>query len=170
MEKKLKTLTIAGLAFPLPVAIIIPALLLYFTKGFEPGWGTEGISLWLSVLAGIVLIVTGVILAWRTVFLFYYPGDGTPAPWAPPKNFVVLGPYRYVRNPMVVGVLSVLLGESVLFGSLVIFDWLLIFWFGMNLFIIFYEEPGLEKRFGEDYRRYRQNVRRWLPRPTPYKP
>lgn len=79
------------------------------------------------------------------------------------------GVYRHVRNPMMLGVFCILLGEAILFGS----PWLL-GWFGIfvavNMIVIpLAEEPGLAKRFGDDYVRYKQNVPRWIPRLTPWK-
>jgi protein-S-isoprenylcysteine O-methyltransferase Ste14 len=95
---------------------------------------------------------------------FYSARRGTPAPIDPPKELVVRGLYRYVRNPMYVGVLSVLIGEALLFESA------RLFWYGaavfllFNLFVILYEEPALGRKFGKSYQDYRAAVGRWLPR------
>lgn len=90
-------------------------------------------------------------------------GRGTPAPIDPPKHLVVHGLYRFVRNPMYVGVLLILLSEAAFFQS-----WRLLAYAGgiflmVHTFTVFYEEPTLERQFGASYRRYRQTVRRWLP-------
>ena len=105
-----------------------------------------------------------------TATLFARIGKGTLAPWDPTARLVVAGPYRHVRNPMISGVLAVLLGEAALFGSLP-----LLVWFGavfaLNaIYFPLVEEPGLRERFGEDYERYRANVPRWLPRFRPWEP
>lgn len=89
---------------------------------------------------------------------------GTPAPIDPPKELVASGLYRWTRNPMYVGVTSVVLGEALLFGS-----WaLLAFAAGVvtcfHAFVTLYEEPSLRRRFGDDYQRYCRAVPRWLPR------
>ena len=101
-----------------------------------------------------------------TVYLFATVGEGTLAPWDPTQKLVVEGPYRYVRNPMITGVLTVLVGESIVTGSLAIVL-LAAFFFVLNhVYFIFSEEPGLIKRFGQRYKRYMKNVPRWVPRST----
>ena len=114
--------------------------------------------------AAAVLLAAGGYLAVRTAGLFTTRGEGTPAPWQPPKNLVILGPYRYVRNPMISGVLLVLLGESLLFNSWLIFLWTLVFLFGNMIYLPLVEEKGLLKRFGASYLEYREQVPRWMPR------
>lgn len=100
--------------------------------------------------------------------LFARVGQGTLAPWDPTQRLVAQGPYRYVRNPMISGVLCVLLGEAALFGSAPLLVWAAAF-FALNAaYIPLIEEPGLEKRYGAAYEAYRRNVPRWLPRRTPW--
>ena len=102
-------------------------------------------------------------IAW-TVALFFGVGRGTLAPWDPPQRLVVRGPYRHVRNPMISGVLAVLLGEAALFGS-----WAVLAWWGVVFavnaawFVVF-EEPDLRDRFGADYDAYAARTPRWIPR------
>ncbi|MDH3852581.1 MAG: isoprenylcysteine carboxylmethyltransferase family protein, partial [Deltaproteobacteria bacterium] len=96
-------------------------------------------------------------------------GKGTPAPWDPPKRLVIRGPYRHVRNPMITGALLVLLAEATLFQSLPIAIWMTVFFIGNAIYFPFIEEKGLEKRFGDEYRNYKANVPRWLPRIRPWK-
>jgi protein-S-isoprenylcysteine O-methyltransferase Ste14 len=105
-----------------------------------------------------------------TVSLFARIGKGTLAPWDPTSRLVVVGPYRHVRNPMISGVLTVLLGEAALFGSLP-----LLVWFGAAfavnaVYFPLVEEPGLRERFGGDYEAYCAKVPRWLPRLRPWEP
>jgi protein-S-isoprenylcysteine O-methyltransferase Ste14 len=96
--------------------------------------------------------------------LFARVGEGTLAPWDPTRKLVVRGPYRHVRNPMITGVLAILLGEAALFGSWPLLVWAFGF-FALNaIYMPLVEEPGLVRRFGDDYVRYRRNVPRWLPR------
>jgi protein-S-isoprenylcysteine O-methyltransferase Ste14 len=103
-------------------------------------------------------------LGWKTVSLFTEVGEGTPAPFDPPKTLVIEGPYIYLRNPMMVGVGLVLFGESLIFGSVLLGAWFLLF-FGLCLILIpVWEEPALEKRFGKLYREYEHKVPRWLPK------
>jgi protein-S-isoprenylcysteine O-methyltransferase Ste14 len=96
-------------------------------------------------------------------------GGGTPAPWEPIKNFVVLGPYRYVRNPMLIGVNLLLIAEAILLQSIPIFLWMVAFVIINTIYFALSEEPQLEKRFGQAYANYKRNVPRWIPRPTPYR-
>ncbi|MGA8944061.1 MAG: isoprenylcysteine carboxylmethyltransferase family protein, partial [Thermoactinomyces sp.] len=95
-------------------------------------------------------------------------GKGTLLPMDPTQKLVVAGPYRHVRNPMYCGVFSILAGEAILFGSLYLLGWFLLFSLIIHFFILFFEEPGLVKRFGEEYIIYRENVPRWIPRRTPW--
>ena len=81
---------------------------------------------------------------------------------------MVAGPYRYVRNPMLTGVLFMLTAESLLFVSWPLFGWVVAFFLINTTYFLTIEEPGLEKRFGEDYRRYKSNVPRWIPRFRPW--
>ena len=102
-----------------------------------------------------------------TVRLFARIGRGTLAPWDPTERLVVEGPYAHVRNPMITGVLAVLFGEALIFGSTAIAIWAAIFAVVNHVFFLAYEEPAVERRFGEEYRRYKANVPRWIPRRTP---
>lgn len=122
----------------------------------------------LAVAAGLMSAAVGVVLFVSCLRLFAREGDGTLAPWDPPRVFVVSGPYRYVRNPMITGVIAVLLGEALVLRSLPHLAWAL-FFAALNLvYIPIVEEPSLERRFGDSYRRYCEHVPRIVPRPTPW--
>jgi protein-S-isoprenylcysteine O-methyltransferase Ste14 len=145
----------------------IPAAILVF-GGSEIGWDLDGGLAGLPVLAGAVLIFVGLLLMYRTISLFAREGDGTLAPWDPPRRLVVRGPYRYVRNPMITAVITILIGEAALFGSPWVLAWAAGF-LGVNVvWFPLVEEPGLRRRFGEEYLSYSRNVPRWLPRRTPW--
>jgi protein-S-isoprenylcysteine O-methyltransferase Ste14 len=153
----------AFVIFPLNVMGVIPAFLIWCSRPggmlhrFPYSFGE------VRFLAGALLVFVGVGLCWKTVSLFTEQGEGTPAPFDPPKKLVILGPYVWVRNPMMVGVWLVLLGEALIFGSLPLGIWLLIF-IGLCLILIpVWEEPDLERRFGEPYREYMRQVPRWIP-------
>jgi protein-S-isoprenylcysteine O-methyltransferase Ste14 len=155
---------------PGTVAVAVPAAILVIGDGPNIGWGLDGVLAALPVLLGLALIAGGVALWAWTVRLFARIGKGTLAPWDPPSHLVVEGPYRHVRNPMITAVLSVLVGEATLFGSPALLIWFAAF-FAINwVGFLVYEEPGLEGRFGGEYREYRDNVPRWLPRGTPWTP
>jgi protein-S-isoprenylcysteine O-methyltransferase Ste14 len=91
-------------------------------------------------------------------------GRGTPMPFDPPRELVVQGPYRYVRNPMYVAGVLVLLGEALLFTSLPLLEYAAAFWLATHLLVLGYEEPRLRRSFGDGYERYRATVNRWVPR------
>jgi protein-S-isoprenylcysteine O-methyltransferase Ste14 len=97
-------------------------------------------------------------------------GRGTLAPWSPTKKLVTSGMYGYVRNPMITGVFIVLAGESLAMMSLNIFIWTIGFFLLNNIFFYVYEEPDLEKKFGDEYREYKKNVQRWIPKLISYQP
>lgn len=97
---------------------------------------------------------------------FAIGGKGTPAPIDPPKELVVRGLYKYVRNPMYVGVLTLLIGESFWFQSIQMFEYALLVFSLFFAFVVFYEEPVLKRKFGESYMVYRTEVPRWIPRLT----
>jgi protein-S-isoprenylcysteine O-methyltransferase Ste14 len=101
--------------------------------------------------------------------MFIRFGRGTIAPWNPTRKLVVSGLYLHVRNPMIIGVLTALLGESLIFHSVQIFTWLIAFFIINNIYFVLSEEPGLTKRFGEEYLEYKRNVPRWIPRLRPWK-
>jgi protein-S-isoprenylcysteine O-methyltransferase Ste14 len=155
----------AVVLLPGTVTLAIPALLLWLT-GSHVGWGVAP----LTIAVGALLIALGLSLFLRTVTLFATAGRGTLAPWDPTQRLIVRGPYRYVRNPMITGVLTILLGEAVLLGSWVILIEAAIFFAINAVYFPLFEEPGLRRRFGADYDRYRANVPRWIPRLRPWNP
>src|SRR6185295_2774892 len=120
---------------------------------------------------GLVPIVLGAAIYLWCAWDFSVTGRGTPAPIDPPKELVAHGLYRWVRNPMYVGVLSVVLGEALLYGAPVLLEFAAVGFAFFHLFVVLYEEPTLEAKFGEAYARYRRTVPRWLPRrPAPMPP
>lgn len=121
----------------------------------------------LRITGGLLIAVAAVILI--DAFLrFALQGIGTPAPVLPTRRLVVTGPYRFVRNPMYVAVVSMILGQGCVFGDLRIFAYGLACWLAMHLFVLIYEEPTLRRTFPEDYAIFTENVPRWIPRLTPW--
>tara|TARA_A100001037_G_scaffold299869_1_gene326355 strand:- start:783 stop:1289 length:507 start_codon:yes stop_codon:yes gene_type:complete len=123
----------------------------------------------LVVALGLLFLAIGLFLAIWTIRIFIKRGGGgTPAPWDPIKNFVVEGPYLYVRNPMIIGVILLLISESIILQSWEIFSWMVVFAIINSAYFVLFEEPKLERRFGEKYLNYKLNVPRWLPRISAY--
>jgi protein-S-isoprenylcysteine O-methyltransferase Ste14 len=153
---------------PTVMAVVVPVTILYRTGAVNAGrpfptpWNLA------PPLCGIALIVLGLTLVAGTIALFAAVGRGTLAPWAPPERLVVRGVYRHVRNPMIGGVLCVLCGETLLTGSIPLLEWSGTFFLINLVYIPLLEEPGLEERFGQAYRVYKQNVPRWVPRLRPW--
>ena len=145
---------------------------------FIPRWVIRGNAIafrmpggpldWLSVIAGVLFFAAGFVLFVATVFLFATRGRGTLAPWDPPSRLVVDGPYRYVRNPMIAGVILIIIAESLVFRSMSLAEWAAAFFVINAIYFPLLEEPQLERRFGEEYRRYSRHVRRFIPRIRPW--
>jgi protein-S-isoprenylcysteine O-methyltransferase Ste14 len=123
-----------------------------------------------AFLGGGILISLGLTLICATVWHFATVGRGTLAPWDPPRRLVVVGVYRHVRNPMISGVLLILFGEALALRSIALLTWAIAFFVINTTYIPLFEEQSLLRRFGEDYKTYCRNVRRWLPRIKPWEP
>jgi protein-S-isoprenylcysteine O-methyltransferase Ste14 len=115
-------------------------------------------------LFGLIPMAIGAAIYFRCAWDFASAGKGTPAPIDPPKRLVARGLYRFVRNPMYVGVLLTLLGEAWLFGSRALLAYAAIVFTWEHLFVVFYEEPALKRKFGESYSDYLARTPRWIPR------
>ena len=139
---------------PMIVAGIVPWLL---TR-----WDGDQQSVALKIL-GVVVLLAGGALVVETTTRFALQGRGTPAPWAPPDRFVERGSYRFVRSPMYLGVLLLVVGQGLLLGRPVLYAWAVAAWLIFTCFLVFYEEPQLRERFGASYDDYRGRVRRWIP-------
>ena len=115
-------------------------------------------------LFGLIPMAIGAVIYFRCAWDFASTGKGTPAPIDPPKRLVARGLYRFVRNPMYFGVLLALLGEAWLFrsGALLVYAVIAFTW--QHLFVVFYEEPALKRKFGESYSDYLARTPRWIPR------
>jgi protein-S-isoprenylcysteine O-methyltransferase Ste14 len=159
----------AIILLPGVVTLAIPGIILWRT-GMDPFGLRHSVPATRIILPviGITCICLGLVLMIATIRLFATVGMGTLAPWEPPQRLVVRGIYRHVRNPMISGVLFVLLGESVLMASVPLFRWFLIFAVINAIYISLLEEPMLVSRFGDDYVTYKRHVPRWLPRLTPW--
>lgn len=150
------------------VNLVIPAVIVWQYRQLHIGWNLPAPWNLAPVLLGLFFLIGGLALMFQTISLFITIGNGTLAPWDPTQRLVARGPYRYVRNPMISGVLAILLAEAILTGSTAL---LIYFLFATALNMIYIplsEEPGLLRRFGAEYARYKQHVPRWIPRLTPW--
>ncbi len=159
----------AVLLLPVMVVIVIPGVLLWLTGGIVD-WGLGDPYRWFLLVGAVLLTTYGLWMAYRTCTLFLRVGRGTPAPWDPPQQLVIEGPYRYVRNPMMSSVFALLGAECLVLGCVAIVGWTVFFIVLNTIYIPLSEEPALEKRFGEAYREYKRDVPRWIPRMSAYDP
>jgi protein-S-isoprenylcysteine O-methyltransferase Ste14 len=151
-----------GFILPVTVTGIIPLTIILATSAWQG-------AVLFSIVPGALLYLAGISMLVQTTGLFARH-HGSLAPWNPPTEMVIVGPYRYARNPMITGIYAMLVGETVAFRSPWVGAWCATFVVGMTSHIVFQEEPLLRKRFGEAYDRYCQHVPRWLPRLSPYDP
>jgi len=153
---------------PLTVTVVIPIWLARRNQ-VSLSMGTTSTEL-VGQLLGVASLGVGLGLFAASLRQFAVRGKGTLAPWDPPTRLVIQGPYRYVRNPMISGVVFLLVGEALTLRSWPHGQWALLF-LAINLvYIPLAEEPQLERRFGASYREYRQHVGRLLPRLRPWEP
>jgi protein-S-isoprenylcysteine O-methyltransferase Ste14 len=149
--------------------VIAPGTLAVYIPWYLTHWDFAPALFPIARVLGAALIVAGLPILLDSFARFALQGLGTPAPVMPPKRLVVTGLYRHVRNPMYVAVTALIAGQGLLFGSVTVLGYGAIVWAGFFLFVVAYEEPALGEQFGDEYRRYRANVRRWLPRMTPWR-
>lgn len=162
---------LAILLLPFTVVVVVPSALLGTDAGRALRWDPPmPEAAWALRAAGTLVFLGGFTLFAWCVALFGRVGRGTLAPWDPTRRLVAVGPYRYVRNPMISGVAMMLAGEALLWRSGVLGLWLCAFVLINHAYFLLSEEPGLERRFGEGYREYRAHVPRWIPRPRPWPP
>jgi protein-S-isoprenylcysteine O-methyltransferase Ste14 len=136
------------------------------------GWQVrEPVPYWAPMrVLGVILLVAGLIALIQAFVRFVVEGLGTPVPVAAPERLVVGGVYRYVRNPMYVAILAIVVGQALLLGQLGLLLYAAGIWLITAAFVRFYEEPALRRRFGADYEAYRRAVPAWWPRLRPWKP
>lgn len=152
-------------AAPGVVAGLVPWLL--------TGWVLPSSSSTSQIVPGAIAaiaILSGLVVLVGAFVRFVREGAGTPAPIAPTDRLVVGGTFRFVRNPMYVAVVTIVLGQSLLFASTTVLVYALFVWAAMAAFVHWYEEPVLTERHGRQYDDYRRNVRAWWPRLIPEDP
>ena len=155
------------LILPGNVLITIPLLIYFITRNLYSYEITQPPHFLFFI--SMFFLFLGLFLAIWSVRTFYNKGgEGTPAPWKPVNNFIISGPYSYVRNPMIVGVVILLLFESVFFSSIPFLFWSIVFFIANIFYFKLIEEKQLVRRFGQDYEKYKNNVPMFFPKFTPY--
>jgi protein-S-isoprenylcysteine O-methyltransferase Ste14 len=156
MSLVLRTL-VYGVLFIGFLLVYLPARVLARTGIHRPvGFGA-------AQLGGAVVCALGAALALWCVASFIRIGQGTPAPFDSPRRLVIRGPYRYLRNPMYMGAGLALAGAALFYGSAWLLAYALAFVLVFHVFVVLYEEPTLERKFGAEYEEYRRRVHRWRP-------
>jgi protein-S-isoprenylcysteine O-methyltransferase Ste14 len=161
------------------LAIVGSAIFLVVAPGIVAGyvpwricrWHVEAPLLGISSLrlVGVLLIAAGLTVLSDSFARFALQGLGTPAPIFPTRHLVVSGLFRYVRNPMYIAVVSLILGQGLFFGSLLILEYGVAVFVGFYLFVLIYEEPTLLKSYGREYEEFSANVPRWIPYLRPWR-
>ncbi len=155
-------------ALPGMVTIVVP-LWIARRNGVEPA-APHDVESAARQLIGMLVLAIGAGLFGNSLYYFWSQGRGTLAPWDPPRRFVVDGPYRFVRNPMISGVIFILFGEALVLWSRPHAIWAGVFLLVNLVYIPLSEEPMLAARFGAPYVRYKDHVRRFVPRIRPWSP
>lgn len=150
---------LAFLALPGLVAFVAPPVL----AALDP-WKRGEVG------AGVGVLLAGIVALVWCVRDFYVSGQGTLAPWEPPKKLVIVGLYRHVRNPMYLSVLILVVGWALFFGSPLVGGYAGVLAIGFHLRVIHHEEPWLATQFGQDWQNYQTAVKRWWPRLKPWRP
>jgi protein-S-isoprenylcysteine O-methyltransferase Ste14 len=160
-----QTLSVFVLARALTYATIFVSFLLVFM----PSWiltasGVDTPAIGAPQVGGMLIGLAGAVLAASCILTFVFVGEGTPAPFDPPRHLVVRGPYRLVRNPMYIGAALALAGAAIFYQSRPLSAYLVLFVLISHVFVVGYEERALRRSFGKNYDDYTRSVGRWWPR------
>lgn len=153
---------------PIVMVIVVPYLIILAEQSSEPGPLINPSPI-LAIIGGVIGVV-GLVGLIATIRMFILIGNGTIMPWDPTRKLVIVSMYRHVRNPMILSLITIQIGEALLFASWGIAVLALFFFVLNTIYFIYSEEPGLEKRFGREYVEYKKNVPRWIPRLKPWQP
>jgi protein-S-isoprenylcysteine O-methyltransferase Ste14 len=169
LEGNLKNILrhISSFIAPIVMSFVLPYLIVWFEHQSPIPSVTPLIGLF---VVGLVISLVGFVLFIATIRMFIMIGNGTIMPWDPTRKLIVASLYSHVRNPMILSLIILQVGEAVLFASYGIAILAALNFVINTVYFIFSEEPGLEKRFGAEYIEYKQNVPRWIPRLKPWRP
>lgn len=165
--RSLTTAAVGSAVFFVVAPGIVAGLVPWLISGWDVRWPISGFGV-VIVTLGSALLAVAILVLIRNFIRFVVEGRGTPSPVLQTERLVVGGDYRFVRNPMYLAVIAAILGQAMIFGSLALLIYALAVWAMMASFVRWYEEPLLQTRYGEQYRRYRQGVRAWVPRLHPW--
>lgn len=150
------------------MCLVLPALIIWYGHRADArSWTNPSPAL---LFLGLLITAAGFILLVSTIRMFILIGRGTIMPWDPTRKLIVAGLYQHVRNPMILSILILQIGEALLFNSWGMGILAALFFVINTVYFIASEEPGLEKRFGKEYVEYKNNVPRWIPRIKPWRP
>jgi protein-S-isoprenylcysteine O-methyltransferase Ste14 len=149
-----------GIIGPFSLLYIIPQFIMKITNiKSEDGFGFLPVK-----ITGMVFMWSGLVLAIYCAILMFLFAEGTPIVTSAPKKMLARNIYKYVRNPMMWSLFMIMFGEALTFGQWILFLWLIVMYRIIYLIVVNYEEPQLERRFGEEWVEYCKEVPRWLPR------
>jgi protein-S-isoprenylcysteine O-methyltransferase Ste14 len=164
---RLMTAAVGSAVFFVVAPGVVAGLVPWLISGWDVRWTMSVFAI--AVMAfGCAILAVAVLVLVRNFARFVVEGRGTPSPVLQTERLVVGGDYRFVRNPMYLGVISAILGQAMIFGSLALLAYALAVWAMMATFVRWYEEPLLLNRYGEEYQRYQRGVRAWVPRLRPW--
>jgi protein-S-isoprenylcysteine O-methyltransferase Ste14 len=150
----LKTIAFS-LTLPLFFALILPLIILFYLNFYT-------FEIFFFNYLGIILIIIGIAIYSISCYYFIFYGKGTPSPLDEPKMLITEGIYKYTRNPMYLSGVLIVLGEAIFFESLMILAYTFLLFVIYHLFIVFYEEPHLIRKYGKLYEEYMKRTPRWL--------
>jgi protein-S-isoprenylcysteine O-methyltransferase Ste14 len=168
-----RTAAIGSGVFFVVAPCVVAGAIPYWLTGWRVRPMAFGSLSWLVVpvrVAGAVLLLAGAAVLVHAFVRFAVEGIGTPAPIAPPQHLVVGGLYRYVRNPMYVGLVAAIVGQALLLGQPNLLVYAVVVWAATAAFVLGYEQPALRQQFGAEYDAYRAAVPAWVPRWRPWDP
>ena len=158
---------LSSLIAPIVMGFVLPYLIVRSEHADGSTTLTSSMAL---LIFGAVLWLIGLTLLLATIRMFMLIGRGTIMPWDPTRKLITGSLYGHVRNPMILGVLTVQVGAAIMFASTGVTALAVVFLVVNTVYFIYSEEPGLEKRFGAEYVEYKRNVPRWIPRLKPWRP
>ncbi len=156
--------------FALARTLIVAPLFISLWMYFVPRWIVGASAFDQPRALGWIIVAIGALIGLPCIWEFAWRGLGTPAPFDPPRRLVITGPYRFVRNPIYLGMGVALIGEGVVYPNLTRLMLIMVpvLWAVITLLVMGYEEPALRRMFGGDYENYCRHVRRWIPRLRPF--